>query len=135
MRRLISVQEATVRGLLYELPFGFPALIVPEPNVRAIGTTNYLADAKAGRYKEIEGSEIPSSWDIVWGELLVLEDPEEHLPMLDDLEAFRPGKKSLYRRVLVPITLLQTGVTVPAWAYTIESASGLYLPGGYWPDI
>jgi gamma-glutamylcyclotransferase (GGCT)/AIG2-like uncharacterized protein YtfP len=132
---LISVQEATVRGRLYELPFGFPALVVLEADVRATGTTNYLADAEAGRYEEVEPSETPSNWDTVRGELLAFDDPEECLPTLDDLEVFRPGAKSFYRRVLIPATLLETGTTVPAWTYAVESASGLYLPGGYWPDI
>ncbi len=64
-----------------------------------------------------------------------LYDPEERLPILDDLEGFRPGEKSFYRRVLIPTTLLETGATVPAWAYALRSASGLYLRGGRWPDI
>ena len=55
--------------------------------------------------------------------------------MLDDLEVFRPGGNSVYRRVLIPTTLLQTGTTLPAWTYTVELAPGLYLPGGYWPAI
>ena len=134
-RGLISVQEATVRGRLYELPFGFPALVIPETEVRATGTTNYLTDAEAGRYEEAEVSETPSSWDTVWGELLVFDDPEKRLPMLDDLEFFRPGEESFYKRVLIPATLAETGTTLLAWAYAIESASGLYLPGGHWPDI
>jgi gamma-glutamylcyclotransferase (GGCT)/AIG2-like uncharacterized protein YtfP len=133
-RGLISVQEATVRGRLYELPFGFPALVIPETEVRATGTTNYLTDAEAGRYEEAEVSETPSSWDTVWGELLVFDDPEKRLPMLDDLEFFRPGEESFYKRVLIPATLAETGTTLLAWAYAIESMSGLYLPGGHWPD-
>ena len=135
-RGLISVQEATVRGRLYELPVGFPALVVPEADMRATGTMNYLADAEAAaRYNIVEASEIPSGWDTVQGELLVFDDPEERLPILDDLEGFRPGEKSFYRRVLVPTTLLETGATVPAWAYALKSASGLYLRGGRWPNI
>ena len=133
-RGLISVQEATVWGRLYELPFGFPALVIPETEVRATGTTNYLTDAEAGRYEEAEVSETPSSWDTVWGELLVFDDPEKRLPMLDDLEFFRPGEESFYKRVLIPATLAETGTTLLAWAYAIESMSGLYLPGGHWPD-
>jgi gamma-glutamylcyclotransferase (GGCT)/AIG2-like uncharacterized protein YtfP len=133
-RGLISAREATVRGRLYELPFGFPALVVPEADVRATGTTDYLADAEAS-HEEAEPSEMPSSWDAVQGELLAFDDPEERLPVLDRLEGFRPGEKSLYRRVLIPATLTQTGTTILAWAYAIESASGLYLPGGHWPAL
>ena len=102
--------------------------------MRATGTTNYLTDAEAGRYEEAEVSETPSSWDTVWGELLVFDDPEKRLPTLDDLEFFRPGEESFYKRVLIPATLAETGTTLLAWAYAIESMSGLYLPGGHWPD-
>jgi hypothetical protein len=49
--------------------------------------------------------------------------------MLDDLEVFRPGEKSFYRRILIPATLVETITTIPAWTYAAESASGLYLPG------
>jgi gamma-glutamylcyclotransferase (GGCT)/AIG2-like uncharacterized protein YtfP len=115
------------------LPFGFPALIVPEADVRATGTTDYLADVEAGHHEEVEPPEMSSKWDTVQGELLAFDDPEKRLPVLDSLEGFRPGEKSLYRRVLIPVTLAQTGTTVLAWAYAVESASGLYLPGGRWP--
>ncbi len=135
-RGLISAEEATVRGRLYELPSGFPALVVPEADVQATGTTDYLVDAEIGHQKEkAEPPERPSSWDTVQGELLAFDDPEERLPMLDELEGFRPGEKSLYERVLIPVTLPKTGVTVPAWAYVVQSASGIYLPGGHWPAL
>lgn len=133
-RGLISAQEATVRGRLYELPSGFPALVVPETDVRVMGTTDYLVDAEIGHQKEkAEPPEKPSSWDTVQGELLAFDDPEDRLPMLDELEGFRPGEKSLYKRVLIPATLAETGTTVLAWAYAVDSASGPYLPGGRWP--
>jgi hypothetical protein len=83
--------------------------------VRAPGTTNYLVDAEAGLYEEAEPSETPSSWDTKRGELLVFDDPEKRLPMIDDLEVFRPVEKGFYRRILIPATLVETIMTIPAW--------------------
>ncbi len=133
-RGLVSAQEATVRGQLYELPYGFPALIVPKADVFATGTTDYLADGETGRGIEIEPSE-KSLGPTVHGELFTFDDPEEYLPALDELEGFHPGEKSLYDRVLIPVTLPKTGVTIPAWAYVVQSASGVYLPDGRWPAV
>jgi len=126
-------REATVRGLLYDLPYGYPALVVPEEDVRATGTTDYPTDAEKGRVAEAESQETLSGWGTVYGEVLSFDDPGERLPALDRLEGFRPGEKSFYRRVLTPATLARTGTTVLAWAYAIESESGVYLPGGRWP--
>ncbi len=45
-RGVLALREATVRGRLYELPYSVPALVVPEEDVLAMGTTDYSADAK-----------------------------------------------------------------------------------------
>ena len=45
-RGVLDVKEATARGRLYDLPFGFPALVVPKEDVRAEGTSDYPADAR-----------------------------------------------------------------------------------------
>lgn len=126
------MREATVRGRLYDLPHGFPALVVPEEDVRATGTADYLADAKRQHRMEVRQREAIPDWDTVYGELLTFDDPEERLPALDGLEGFRPGEKSFYKRVLIPVALTETGTSVPAWTYTIESASSVYLPDGRW---
>ena len=129
---MISAREAIVRARLYDLPFGFPALVVPKADVRAAGTTDYLADARKGHRTEVgpqEAYPVPK----VYGELLVFDNPEERLPVLDGLEGFRPGEKSFYKRVLVPATLVETGENLLAWTYAVESVSGVYLPGGRWP--
>lgn len=126
------MREATVRGRLYDLPYGFPAVVVPEEDVQAIGTTNYLADTEKQNHAAHVTGAIPPGWDAVHGELFYFDDPEERLAALDALESFRPGEKSFYTRVLIPATLLETGTSVLAWAYAIESASGVYVPGGRW---
>jgi gamma-glutamylcyclotransferase (GGCT)/AIG2-like uncharacterized protein YtfP len=125
-------REATVRGRLYHLPYGYPALIVPETDIRATGTTDYPADAEKGGVAEAGSQEGLSGWDTVYGEVLSFDDPGERLPALDRLEGFRPDEESFYRRVLTPATLSRTGATVLAWIYAIESESGVYLPGGRW---
>ena len=133
-RGLVSAREVTVRGHLYDLPFGFPALVVPEANVRATGTTDYLADAEE-QHRTQAGPLAPSpDWDSVHGELLTFDDPGERLPVLDGLEGFRPGERSFYNRILIPAVLAETGESVLAWAYVVESTSGMYLPDGRWPS-
>jgi gamma-glutamylcyclotransferase (GGCT)/AIG2-like uncharacterized protein YtfP len=132
-RGLKAAQEATVQGRLYDLPYGFPALVVPETNIRATGTTDYLADTDTQNRTQARPQESSPGWNTVYGELLVFDDPAERLPVLDDLEGFRPGEESFYKRVLVPTTLAETEMTTLAWTYVVESASGLYLPGGRWP--
>jgi gamma-glutamylcyclotransferase (GGCT)/AIG2-like uncharacterized protein YtfP len=127
------VREATVRGRLYDLPFGFPALVVPTEDVLATGTYDYPSDAKAQNRARIGTRETFPNWGLVYGELFTFDDPEERLPALDSLEGFRPGEIGFYTRVLVPTTLSEMGATILAWTYAVESASGVYLPDGRWP--
>lgn len=131
---VLGVREATIRGHLYDLPFGFPALVVPRQDITAIGTRDYLADAESQRHPTRGPGASVSGWSTVHGELLFFDDPDERLPALDGLEGFRPGEQSFYTCVLVPATLADTGTTIAAWAYAIESESGVYLPGGRWPS-
>ncbi len=126
----LGVEEAAVRGRLYDLPFGFPALVVPEEDVRAVGTADYTGDArKNGEAVDTEtwASDVPR----VFGELFVFDDPGDRLPALDSLEGFVPDRPGFYRRVLVPVAAKDR--TVLAWAYAVERPSGTHLPGGRWP--
>ena len=125
------MREATIRGRLYELPNGFPALVVPEEDILATGTTNYLADAEEQRHVVLDSRGPSTRWDTVHGELMIFDDPEERLPALDALEGYVPGEEGLYERVLVPVEI--AGETVLAWTYRMERAAGVYLPGGRWP--
>ena len=131
---LLEAREATARGRLYALPFGFPALVVPKEDVQAAGTADYLADARAtGRQPGVGPTQALAGWGEIHGELLTFDDPEERLPAIDGLEGYRPGEPGLYRRVLIPVVPLGAEPGVLAWAYAVESASGVYLPGGRWP--
>ena len=128
-----TVREASGRGRLYDLPFGFPALVVPEEDVYAVGTTDYLADAGLTRSVPAGAQKNLPDWDVVHGELLVFSDVEKRLPKIDGLEGFVPGKEGLYTRVLVPVTLADDGETVLAWAYCREEGCGVRVRGGSWP--
>ncbi len=101
--------------------------------MRAVGTTNYLADVETQSRIRTEPRESSRGWDMVHGELFSFDDPEERLPAFDGLEGFRPGEESLYERVLIPTTLARTDPAILAWTYVVDSASGLHLPGGRWP--
>lgn len=126
-----SAAEATVRGRLYDLPFGFPALLVPREDILAAGSADPLRDAAAQR-RLADPAEHPKTGPRVFGELFVFDDFERLLPALDRFEGFDPDSGTgLYRRVLVPVEAKKT--RVPAWVYAVERPSGNYLPGGRWP--
>lgn len=145
-RGVLSVEEAVVRGRLYELPSGIPVLEVPEADVLAYGTADPLADvatqarlaaefaARAAQHPDPGENGAPGGrWGPVYGELLTFDDPETRLPAIDRLEGFLPGGPSLYRRVLVPAST--RGQRVLVWLY-VEGASrrppGRRLADGVW---
>ena len=124
--------EARVGGLLYDLPQGYPALVVPEASVMAVGTGDPLRDARGvGALHRLDLPEPREPY--VHGELYIFDDPEERMPSLDELEGFTPGDPSSpYRRVLVPVCPDGGGVTL-AWAYAVRGPQGTHLPAGRWP--
>ena len=124
--------EATVEGLLYDLPQGYPALVVPDASVLTVGTDDPLNDAHADSALGRAGLPEPAD-PAVHGELFTFDDPEDRLPSLDELEDFSPeDPSSPYRRVLVPVRLGDGGVTA-AWTYAVRGPQGTHLPGGRWP--
>ena len=126
------VGEATVRGMVYDTPFDYPALTVPTEDVLAVGTAAPLQDA-AEQARLGRGGITPADGPRVFGELFAFEEPEGCLPALDRLEGFDPADDaSPYRRVLLPVQRA-SGENAPAWAYIVETASGVHLPGGRWP--
>jgi gamma-glutamylcyclotransferase (GGCT)/AIG2-like uncharacterized protein YtfP len=131
-RGYLTVEEAWTRGRLYSLPFGYPALVIDEEDVPAAGTTDPTSDASEQRSFGLTGGRLLDG-PRVSGELFAFGDPEERLPVLDHLEGFDPAwRSSLYRRVLIPVET-SGGVGLLAWAYVVQRASGVYLPGGRWP--
>jgi len=126
-RGVLTVEDAVVRGRLFETSSGIPVLEVPEEDILAVGTTNPLADVAkqahvTARMSNPEptpdwlpnkGTDAP--WGSVYGELLTFDDPESSLPAIDRLEGFHPGGPCLYRRVLVPVRI--NGTVLPTWLY------------------
>ena len=111
---VLSVEEAVVRGRLYEFPSGIPILEVPEKDILALGTDDPIADvATQARLAEKLASDTVQStsvekiiadegWGPVYGEVMVFDDPERRLTVIDYLEGFTPARCCTYRRVLVP---------------------------------
>lgn len=126
----LKVEASTTRGKLYNLPYGFPGLCVPEDAIIAAGTTDYLADADL-QSSTVAKSDAPAAMDVVHGEVLTFEDALTRLPAFDALEGYTPGANSLYRRVLYPVEV--GGANILAWLYHIPRPAGEYLPGGRWP--
>jgi gamma-glutamylcyclotransferase (GGCT)/AIG2-like uncharacterized protein YtfP len=128
----LRVEEGAVRGEVYDLPFGYPALVVPEESIHALGTGEYARDAEdqwrlgGGPVPLLEGPR-------VFGEIFAFDDPESRLPAIDSLEGFDPADASShYRRVLLPVETNE-GSELLAWAYVVEKSSGIHLPGRRWP--
>ena len=129
----LRVEEAAVRGELYDLPsFGYPALVVPEESVYAFGTASPARDVVEQR--RLGGGHVsPMEGPLSFGEVFVFDDPGSRLPAIDGLEGFDPtDSSSHYRRVLLPVETKEGSVLL-AWAYAVEESSGVYLPGGIWP--
>ena len=129
-RGVLDVQEAVVRGRLYEMPSGIPVLEVPETDILAHGTADPLADVAtqarlaghlASYLEPMPESATAGDWGPVYGELLTFDDPETRLPAIDRLEGFHPGGSCLYRRVLAPVWA--AGAVFPAWLYVGEDST------------
>ena len=139
---VLQVRDARIRGRLYEGP-GFPLLEVPDEDILAYGTADPLADVAtqarlSGQVRSFPGpvpeSATTGAWGVVYGELLIFDDPESRLPAIDRLEGFRPGGSCLYRRVLVSVTV--NGACELAWVYTVEATriKGRRIVSGCWPE-
>jgi len=140
---VLDVQEAMVRGRLYEMPSGIPVLQVPEEDILALGTADPLADVatqprlsdRMASFPELTPENAtPGDWGPVYGELLTFDDPESRLPAIDCLEGFHPGGSSLYKRVLVPVCI--SGQISPEWVYVVapKHRAWKFLSKGIWPE-
>ncbi len=140
-RGVLAVEDAVVRGRLFETPSGIPVLMVPEEDILAVGTINPRADVDTQAHVTVRMSNpeptpdrhqenaTGAPWGPVYGELLTFNDPEIRLPAIDRLEGFHPGGPCLYRRVLV--SAQANGTELPAWLYVGEDPiSGRLTPLG-----
>ena len=116
-RGALSIEPASAIGRLEMLPAGYPMLEVPASSVLAEGTADPLADVATQERIEVgKRAAADSEWQDIDGELMTFDDPSKRLPPIDELEDFRPGARSLYRRVLLPVRR-EDGRVVAAWAY------------------
>jgi gamma-glutamylcyclotransferase (GGCT)/AIG2-like uncharacterized protein YtfP len=144
-RGVLTVEDAVVRGRLFETSSGIPVLEVPEEDILAVGTTNPLADVATQAHMTVcisnpkpTPDQLPKKgtgahWSTVYGELFTFDDPETRLPAIDQLEGFHPGGQSLYRRVLVPVQVNR--IVLPAWLYVVGdrwTECCKELTGGIW---
>jgi gamma-glutamylcyclotransferase (GGCT)/AIG2-like uncharacterized protein YtfP len=126
-RGVLTVEDAVVRGRLFETSSGIPVLHIPEEDIIAIGTTNPTADVAAQAHMTARMSipdpatdRLPNNatgtqWGPVYGEILTFDDPKTRLPAIDRLEGFNPGGPCIYRRVLVPVQV--KGSFFSIWLY------------------
>ncbi len=141
-----GVEPGTVTGRIYQLKAGYPAIEVPRKSILAHGTSDPASDL--AKLQEIDNllrqnslpftamdCAIGEKWGVVYGEILSFDTPEEVLPKIDILECFRPGRASLYKRVIV-IAMDLKGNPVPVWVYVGDLAMKTRtqrLEDGHWP--
>ena len=116
----LSINKATVRGRLYELPSGIPVLEVPPCDIISAGTGDIAHDLSI-QDKVMEAPDSlghDSGWWAIRGELMTFGDPVQRLQMIDSLEGFIPGSSCLYRRVLLR-AYRQNGAATAAWCYVL----------------
>jgi gamma-glutamylcyclotransferase (GGCT)/AIG2-like uncharacterized protein YtfP len=131
-----TIVEAFTGGRLFHLPAGYPAL-APSPSlILHRSSARPAEDALATREAAVRlaGSppRTPPPGARVFGEWVTVADPAHVLKELDRLELFRPGRASLFCRVLVPVWLEPPDRPVPAWVYVQESPHGTPLLDGRW---
>ena len=135
-RNALSIEEAQVLGQL-ETTGPYPILTVPASLILAVGTADPLADLAtqdriaafadaADLLTQVQLSRTTSrtseggphaDWELISGELITLADPTARLGALDHLEGFKPGAASLYRRVLLPVRIVETREVEVGWGW------------------
>jgi gamma-glutamylcyclotransferase (GGCT)/AIG2-like uncharacterized protein YtfP len=142
---VLRICPAWLRGRLFTLTAQIPAMTVPGEDILAHGTADAVADVEVQEKFEsllknngIVPSASPSRGPgpgKVLGELLIFDDPRTRLPLLDNLEEFRPGLASTYERVLVCVTLAG-GLQTSAWTYIAGCGTATLgpYPGETWEN-
>ena len=130
------MEPATVRGRLYQLSTGLPALKIPATSILAIGTLSPNADAHTQCIAKITAASTKvrsDMWDTVYGQVITFDDPKSVLPAIDRLEGFSPNGFCLYRRVLTPARA--SGRNCPVWLYEYaQSGASVRLAQGRWEE-
>ena len=141
-----SVEAAEIRGKLYVLPAGYPALVIPKAAILSLGTADAAADVASQFRLQGEVNAGPRSaddpagyvpgLDRVQGEILIFDDGALRLPKFDHLENFRPGRQSAYLRVLAQVFARRSQDPVVSWVYVMSDPGprAMRLRGGRWPE-
>ncbi|NJB66848.1 gamma-glutamylcyclotransferase (GGCT)/AIG2-like uncharacterized protein YtfP [Desulfobaculum xiamenense] len=128
----VGFREAAIWGRLFDLPAGYPALLIPQQSIMATGTLDPVADAQRQAEVGCDWPQRPEGdWDIVHGELVEFATPSRDMPPIDELEEFVPDGSGLYRRVLVSVMV--GAECAAAWVYCMDATpQGVRLPDGRW---
>jgi gamma-glutamylcyclotransferase (GGCT)/AIG2-like uncharacterized protein YtfP len=131
-RNAVNIEPATVCGRIYQLPPGYPALVVPPENIIAKGTNSPERDAKTQFEHNLTKPEfhIQTGWREVHGELVTFDNPDSIIP-IDRLESH----PRYYERVLLPVRQAN-GFIIAAWAYIMYRipTGSISLKSGRWPE-
>ncbi len=139
---VVSAAEAEIEGRIYELSAGYPGLVIPRDAILAHGTADPSRDLQIQMGLERDAGEALAGdagprlgWGRVAGEILRFDDVARHLPAIDRLEGFRPGRGGVYERVLAPVWPQGAPTTTLAWLYVINDPGprARLLPDGCWP--
>ena len=113
-----------------------PVLEVPEEEILLVGTSDLYADVQAQDNIAQTGHAIgpcfDSHWDRVQGELITLHNPPVALARLDGLEGFRPGRATLYKRVILCASTDSESNHV-AWCYVLGIGCRRPVHQVFWP--
>ena len=121
-RDALDIQTAHVWGQLFELPYGYPGLVVDAASVLAIGSHEWERDVLLQHNAIDPPDSYPrpaGDWDLIPGEVMSLANPHQTMPPIDRLEGFTPGKAWLYQRVLLLAEV--EGVLERVWLYAAET--------------
>jgi gamma-glutamylcyclotransferase (GGCT)/AIG2-like uncharacterized protein YtfP len=141
-----SVEAAAIRGKLYALPAGYPALVIPKAAILSLGTADAAADVAAQLRLQAEVAAAPRSaddpaafmpgMDRVHGEILTFDNGPSRLAKFDQLEDFCPGRQSAYLRVLAQVFRGRAQDPVVTWMYVVSDPGprAIRLRSGRWPE-
>ncbi|CAK0780617.1 AIG2 family protein [Gammaproteobacteria bacterium] len=121
-RDALDIQTAQVWGRLFELPYGYPGLVVDSTSVLATGSHDWDRDVLLQHQATLTPAAYPEpagDWDWIPGEVMSFANPHQSMPPIDRLEGFTPGQASLYQRVLLLAEV--EGVLERVWLYAAET--------------
>jgi gamma-glutamylcyclotransferase (GGCT)/AIG2-like uncharacterized protein YtfP len=125
---------ARTPGRLFHLSAGYPAVTLPDSLQLATASGNLELDSRTEREWRAPVArfvEPASTQDWVHGEVITVTDALR-MRRLDELEGFRPGGRSLFLRLLVPVWIDLEPAPRPAWIYVQKSPRGRQIPSGRW---